>query len=746
MEPQFAPNSRPSLDVQPQAKPNKRKVWLIFGAVLGVVLLLLLAFWLWHEAAFIFVDSKAINDDDLHAVGAEGKNSNTAQPGATDKKTSVSKIVPKGKVVVVYVKPGGAGLGNGTKLFPFTSLEAARNAIRPKLASMQGDIYVKLLDGTFVLSKTFELSPEDSGKNGFRVVYEAANNANPVISGGMPVAGWQKSDEGKNIWSAKVPTGFSTRQLYVDGQRAQIAQGELPVKLTQTETGYTAAGDNMASWQNPQDIEFVYPSGPSNWTESRCRIGSIVNTTITMAQPCWDNTTKRDTPGTTLQKSNFGEKLTVYPVATNAKELLTKPGQWYLDRSTNQLSYIPLPGQDMGRVSAVVPNIQTLIAGKGTVDSPIENVVFRRIGFEYAGWTDPSGNDGYSPVQTGTFLKGKEAYKYQGACNGEPQATCPYMSFDQIPGNLSFSNGHNLVFESNKFEHLGAVGVWLGYGSQNNTIEGNTFTDISASGLILGGVAQPQPSTPELVSGNNILNNYFNNTSVEYRDNAAMFVGYSKRTTITHNQINNVPYTGIAIGWGGWQSNIPGLAPLSNYSHGNVIANNLVFDHMKAIVDGGGIYTNGIQGSSLENGERIENNVVMQQNNPSWAIYTDNGTQFVNVKNNLVWDALYIPLAPVFLKGADPYFSFGGCGGGPITYDGNYSLQSNPAAGLLAAQSFCGGHPLFDVSVSSNNVISTLSSVPGGLLKDAGIELPYRNLLSPEALPTNLPAFTQFPR
>lgn len=715
---------------------SRNKIWLVITIIASIVLILLFLFWLWHEAAFIFVDRNATNSDDVVA-------STTSDPASP--KLSTTKVVPTGQVIVVYVKPGGVGIGNGTKAMPYTSLESARDAIRPKLAGMQGDIYVKLLDGTFNLPKTFQLTTADSGRNGYRVIYEAANGAKPIVSGGTAITGWHQTGV-NNVWSAKVPAGFKTRQLYINGQRAQIAQGTLPVTLTQTATGYTASANTMSTWSNPQDIEFVYPSGPSNWTESRCRIATINSTVITMVQPCWDNTTKRDTPGTTLQKSNFGEPLKVAPLATNAKELLTQPGQWYLDSSANTISYIPLSGQEMNSVQAIAPSLQTLVEAKGTESAPVENIIFRRIGFEYGGWLEPSGSNGYSPIQTGTYMTGQDAYKYQGACDGTPQATCPYMSFDQIPGNVTFTHAHNVTFESNRFEHLGAVGLSLGSGSQNNTVEGNIFTDISGSGLILGGVSQPLVNTSLQVADNNILNNYFTNTSAEYRDNAALFVGYSKRTTIAHNQINTVPYSGIAIGWGGWQSNLPHLAPLSNYSHNNVISNNLIFDHMKTIVDGGGIYTNGIQGSSIETSENIQNNVVMQQNNPSWAIYTDNGTQFVNVTNNLVWDALYIPLAPYFLKGASPYFSFGGCGVGPITYTGNYSLQSNPAAGLLSAQSVCGGHPLDSVTVPSNNTISTLSAVPQSLLSSAGLELPYKNLLSPAPLPTNLPAYTQYPK
>lgn len=720
-----------------ELEPKKsKKIWLVIAIMACILLGLLILYWLWREAAFIFIDKDAINPDDVVV---------SVQNDPNSQRVNSTKVVPTGDVVVVYVKPGGLGIGNGTKAMPYTSLESARNAIRPKLANMRGDIYVKLMDGTFNLTKTFNLAPSDSGRNGYRVVYEAANGARPIISGGTSITSWQQTGD-KNIWTAKVPAGFDTRQLYVNGQRAQIAQGTLPVTLTQTATGYTASAESMTNWQNPQDLEFVYLSGPSNWTESRCRVSSITGAVITMKQPCWDNTTKRDTPGTTLQKSNFGEPLKVAPVATNAKELLTQPGQWYLDRSASTISYIPLPGQEMSTARVIAPSLQALVDGKGTVESPIENIVFRRISFEYGGWLSPSDNNGYSPIQTGTYMTGPEAYKYQGACDGSPQSTCPYMSFDQIPGNITFTHAHNLTFESNRFEHLGAVGLSLGSGSQNNTVEGNLFSDVSGSGLILGGVSEPLVDVSSQVSNNNLLNNYFTNTSVEYRDNAALFVGYSKRTTIAHNQINNVPYTGIAIGWGGWQSNLPHLAPLSNYSHDNIIRNNLIFDHMKKIVDGGGIYTNGIQGSSKETSENIQNNVVMQQNNPSWAIYTDNGSQFINVSNNLVWDALYIPIAPFFLKGASPYFSFGGCGVGPITYTGNFSLQSNPAAGLLSAQSFCGGHALDDVTVPSNNTISSLSSVPTSLLSEAGLEMPYKALLSPALLPSNLPAFTQYPK
>ena len=49
----------------------------------------------------------------------------------------------------------------------------------------------------------------------------------------------------------------------------------------------------MSTWRNPSEIEMVYDHGPSNWTQSRCRVRSIRGTSVTMVQPCWDNTTRR---------------------------------------------------------------------------------------------------------------------------------------------------------------------------------------------------------------------------------------------------------------------------------------------------------------------------------------------------------------------------------------------------------------------------------------------------------------------
>lgn len=646
--------------------------------------------------------------------------------------------------LVVYVRPGGPGGGAGTRSSPYTSLVAARNVIRSRLATMRADVDVELEGGTYALSQPFTLGAADSGRNGHQVIYEAAPGAHPVVSGGTRIGGWRRQPGSKDVWVASVPASLRTRQLYVDGQRAEVAQGSLPVTLTKTATGYTASSTALDGWSNPTEIEMVYPSGPSNWTETRCRVASISGTAVTMDQPCWDNSTLRTTPGTALDTSGFGQPLNVAPIVTNAYQLLTKPGQWYLNDRTHRLYYIPRPGEDMKQATVVAPRLQTLVQGAGTTSAPIHDIEFRGITFSYATWLEPSTPNGYSDFQGGTFLTGADAYRRQGACDSA-ESTCPYADYTQVPGNVTFSNDRRLVFDGDTFDHLGAAGLALGDGSQDDVVQGNLFTDTSGSGLTIGGIDQPQAHGGGLTSGNQVTNDYFHGVAVEYQDSAAIFVGYAQYTTIEHNQIDHVPYSGISIGWGGWLERFAYLGPLSNYSRGNVIADNVVFDQMQVLIDGGGIYSNGIEGSSMSNAELIEGNVVLDQAHPSWAIYTDNGTQFVRVKDNAVFDALYVPLAPTYLPGISPYFSFGGCGGGPIDYDGNYSLQSDPTAGLISANPSCGGHPLQGVTVETNHVISSLGQVPASLLDSAGLTGKYKTELAPAPMPTTLPPYNQYP-
>ena len=189
--------------------------------------------------------------------------------------------------------------------------------------------------------------------------------------------------------------------------------------------------------------------------------------------------------------------------------------------------------------------------------------------------------------------------------------TCPYGDWTQEPGNIDFGYDQDVRFLGDDFTHLGAAGLRLSDGSQNDTVEGSTFTDISGNGLELGGVDDPEPTASvQDTTGNQILDDHFYALPVEYHGGVAIDVGYAEHTTIAHNQIDNTAYTAISLGWGGWPDKI-GQPATPNYSNDNVVADNLIENPMQMLADGGAIYTQGITGSSLANGEQITGNVIL---------------------------------------------------------------------------------------------------------------------------------------
>jgi hypothetical protein len=613
----------------------------------------------------------------------------------------------------------------------------AQQLVRSLDSDMHSDITVRLESGTYRLTQPLTLGAQDSGINGYNVVWTAAPGAHPVLSGADQVTGWHLSDPANNVWSAKVPAGLQTRQFYVNGVRADVASGPLPVKLTATATGYTASSTALDSWGNPSQLEFVYTGGEGYWslstggqgawTEPRCPVASISGTTITMAEPCWDNSTERvlrtDGSGRTVnlvgpETLGNGE---IPAYADNAYELLSKPGQWYLNDTTHTMYYIPRPGQNMTRADAEAPVLQTLVDGAGTASAPVHNLVFQRIQFSYATWLQPSTPEGFSEIQANYTITGADGYATQGLCQFVQGGTCPYGDWTQEPGNIDMAYDQDVSFLGDDFTHLGAAGLRLGDGSQNDVVSGSTFTDISGNGLELGGVDDPEPTAAvQDTTGNQILDSHFYALPVEYHGGVGIDVGYAEHTTIAHNQIDNTAYTAISLGWGGWPDKIDDPAT-PNYSNNNVVADNLIENPMQMLADGGAIYTQGITGTSLTDGEHISGNVILGAMDHGHAIYTDNGSTFITADGNVEfgneddWGSRHTD------------YTAGATGDDPLLIENNYWQQGDK------------DNSSSNVTEAGNHIITSLRQVPPSILADAGLQGPFRGLGSEVSADPSVP-------
>ena len=88
-----------------------------------------------------------------------------------------------------YVSPNGNDSNAGTETAQFRTIERARTAVRALTSGMTGDIVVYLRGGVHA-GEYRDVQPQDSGQNGFQVIYAAYPGETPMLSGGQRITNW----------------------------------------------------------------------------------------------------------------------------------------------------------------------------------------------------------------------------------------------------------------------------------------------------------------------------------------------------------------------------------------------------------------------------------------------------------------------------------------------------------------------------------------------------------------------------
>jgi hypothetical protein len=167
------------------------------------------------------------------------------------------------------------------------------------------------------------------------------------------------------------------------------------------------------------------------------------------------------------------------------------------------------------------------------------------------------------------------------------------------------------------------------------------------------------------------------------------------------------------MGWGGWPDKIkkPGV---SNFSENNVVSNNLIFDLMLVLADGGGIYTQGLTGKNLAEGEKVTGNFITRQYGSGHSIYTDNGSCNVTVSNNVIFDTNFDNWGS---RHADYYDGKDGSDYDPLLIEGNYWQQGD------------NDNERRKVVERGNTLISSLREAPPEIILNTGIEKEFEGIL-----------------
>src|SRR5262249_17461485 len=144
-------------------------------------------------------------------------------------------------------------------------------------------------------------------------------------------------------------------------------------------------------------------------------------------------------------------------------------------------------------------------------------------------------------------------------------------------------------------------------------------------------------------------------------------------------------------------------------------SNNLIFNHMSLLGDGGAVYTNGITGTSMATGEHVSGNVVHDQMNTAGGhvLYTANGATYAPIPGN---GGGNIHVRP-----------WGSRPGNYTPNDGSYDpsdIEGNYWPNGPSDSNSKG------VVVANNHNITDPSQIPSSIINAGGIEARYQSILN----------------
>ena len=552
----------------------------------------------------------------------------------------------------IWISPKGSDFNDGTRQFPkatlTSALRQAREWRRTEDNRIQGGITIYMEGGTYAFYEPVFIRPEDSGTKESPTIIRSVGDEKVILSGGISINGWKK--QGK-VWVADVPAfngrPLDFRQLWVNGKKAVRARDvEDFEKMNRicsvdekNEILYVPAVSICRLIDNKGNLKAKYAEMVLHqmWCVANLRIRSVEvqgdSAAIRFHQP--ESRIQFEHPWPRPMVTTDGHNSAFY--LTNARELQDVPGEWYHDIDARKIYYYPREGEKMQEAEVIVPAVETLVRVEGTLDRPVCHIRFEKITFSYTTWMRPS-EKGHVPLQAGMYLtdgyridpKMQRNYLNHPLDNqgwlGRPAAAVRVVAARQID------------FERCRFEHLGSTGLDYEEAVQGGVVRGCLFRDIAGNGLLVGSFSPAAHETHlpydpadrrEVCTQQQINNCYFTEIGNEDWGCLAIAAGYVGDVNIEHNEINEVPYSGISLGWG-WTQTV-------NCMRNNRVHANLIHHYAKHMYDVAGIYTLGSQPKSY-----VTENCVHSIYKPGYVhdpnhwfyLYTDEGSSFITVRDN----------------------------------------------------------------------------------------------------------------
>jgi len=509
----------------------------------------------------------------------------------------------------IHLDVDGNDRGDGSAAHPVATPRRAQLLAR----RATGPVHVVVHAGVYELEETLVFTPADNGQR-----WSAATGCKPVFSGGRRLGGWSVSTQaGQTAWTIDLPEvrdkSWNFTQLWVDGQRR--SRPRLPRTGFYRFSGVDGLPDTGFSWlKGPDRAE--YPEG----TISRFR--NLDDVTIVAYQLWFDTHLRVRELDETRRLVRFhgpslgslrdeGGQFARF-VLINVAEALSQPGEWYLDRPSGRLTYLPHAGERPETVSVVAPRLEQLIRFQGTRTGLVSEVVLENIGLEHNEWSR-------LPTNCGTIQ----------------------AAFD-VPGAVLFDQAERCVLYGCELAHCAGYGVEMLAGSSGNVIAACTIRDLGAGAVKIGheelqvhdgAVGRAFRAERLRPMAATVADCHLHDGGHVYPSAIGVWIGNAGGNRIQHNHIHHFSYTGISFGWTwGYQQ----TRTWDNRIDWNYIHH---INHERLLSDNGGIYSLGVQPGSTVIGNHLHD--IACYHYGGWGLYPDEGSSGITYRDNCVHDVQY---------------------------------------------------------------------------------------------------------